>query len=240
MDLKEESILGQDITTHWYYVSKGHALCRLISDLRVDGVLDVGAGSGVFSRQLLDAGICQRAVCVDTGYTEERSEAHNGKAILFTRSINSVSEKLILMMDVLEHVDDDVGLLRKYTDRMPPGGLVLITVPAFQFLWSGHDVFLEHRRRYTLKGIESVVKAADLTIVRSRYFFGILFPFVSATRLHDRLLSPSGQIEPKSFLKKYPKFINTSLTLIHDIERTILFPLNIFAGLTVFCLARRK
>ncbi len=57
----------------------------------VDEVLDVGAGSGVFSRQLLDAGICHGAVCVDIAYETERTEIHGGRNIQFRRLINEVS-----------------------------------------------------------------------------------------------------------------------------------------------------
>ena len=63
---------------------------------------------------------------------------------------------LLLYMDVLEHVDDDLGLLTAYLDQLERGGRVLITVPAFDFLWSNHDIFLEHKRRYTLKQVEAL------------------------------------------------------------------------------------
>src|SRR5688572_5239911 len=72
MDLKEQDILGPDIGRHWYYVSKGRALRALLGRAKVPEVLDVGAGSGVFARQLLAAGVCDRAVCVDPNYVEER------------------------------------------------------------------------------------------------------------------------------------------------------------------------
>lgn len=220
-------------------MSKGRALQQFLGGVKTQGLLDVGAGSGVFSRQLLDAGVCQHAVCVDPGYAKEHVESNHGREPRFTRSVNHVPEKLILMMDVLEHVDNDVALLREYTDRMPADGLVLITVPAFQFLWSGHDVFLEHRRRYTKETIATVVRAAGLRVVRSRYFFGMLFPLLAVMRLTDRFLLSSGRYEAKSSLKKSPDLINNILTKVHDIERAVLFPLNRFAGLTVFCLAKR-
>jgi 2-polyprenyl-3-methyl-5-hydroxy-6-metoxy-1,4-benzoquinol methylase len=134
MDVKEEDILGADVAIHWYYVSKGSALRRILGKRTVTESLDVGAGSGVFSRQLLDAGISNSAVCVDPEYGQEFTETHGGKEIRFTRAVDTVPQKLILMMDVLEHVDDDVALLRQYTDRMADDGLVVITVPAFQFM----------------------------------------------------------------------------------------------------------
>src|SRR5439155_35798 len=55
---------------------------------------------------------------------------------------------VITLLDVLEHVDADVDALARLHDRLHPGGRLLITVPAFGFLWSGHDVINEHKRRY--------------------------------------------------------------------------------------------
>ena len=165
LDLKEEAILGTAIKDHWYYVSKGRALRTMIGTEPVDEVLDVGAGSGVFTKQLLECGLARRGVCVDPGYESDHVDIHNGRRIAFVRHVDDVPQKLLLMMDVLEHVDDDRGFLRAYTDRMPLGGRVLITVPSFQFLWSGHDEFLEHRRRYTLPGIETIARQANLRVI---------------------------------------------------------------------------
>ena len=240
MDVKEEAILGEDIATHWYYVSKGRALRKILGAIRVDEVLDVGAGSGVFSRQLIDAGVCQRAVCVDPAYREVRTEKYHGHQIRFVHAVNQHSHKLVIMMDVLEHVDDDVALLRDYTAGLPSDASVLITVPAFQFLWSGHDVFLEHRRRYTRTSIERVVKAANLEVIRCRYFYGLLFPIIAAVRLRDKMLYRHNKLEAKSALRQYPPLLNAALTRIHDFERVTLFPLNTIAGATIFCLARPK
>ncbi len=239
MDVKEEAILGPAIKDHWYYVSKGRALRGFLGEKAVEEVLDVGAGSGEFTRQLLDHGLAERGLCVDPAYEAERVDSHNGHEIAFVRKVDEVSQRLILMMDVLEHVDDDLGLLRAYTDRMPTDGRVLITVPAFQFLWSGHDVFLEHRRRYTLSELEQVVREAGLRVVRGRYFFGALFPLVAAIRVGDRLRQRAGKTEAKSQLKSASPFVNETLVRIHDAERVTLFPINRLAGLTAFCLAVR-
>ena len=184
MDVKEEAILGPAIKDHWYYVSKGRALRMILGGEPVEEVLDVGAGSGVFTRQLVDFGLARRGVCVDPGYDAEHVETHNGCEIAFVRGVNEVPQKLLLMMDVLEHVDDDIGLLREYTDRMPPGGRVLITVPAFQFLWSGHDVFLEHRRRYTLSQNRLQLRAGK-TEAKSQLKIASSFVNDTLVRIHD-------------------------------------------------------
>ena len=239
MDVKEEALLGADIVSHWYYRAKGRALLSFLGNLSVDVVTDVGAGSGVFSRQLLDAGIARKACCVDPAYAQERVERYRERDIVFTRSMAGAPQQLVLMMDVLEHVEDDVALLRDYTHAMSAEGRVLVTVPAFQFLWSGHDVFLEHHRRYTLSSLEAVVRQAGLTPLRSRYFFGVLFPVVAGARLWQRYRMATGGIEPRSALRRHSALVNSLLAGVHDAERLALFPFNRWFGLTVFCLACR-
>jgi SAM-dependent methyltransferase len=238
MDLKEFEILGSALASHWYYVAKGRAMRSFLADTRVAEVLDIGAGSGVFSRQLLSAGVCQRAVCVDPAYATEFMETRKSDEITFVREAPAPCQKLVLMMDVLEHVDADVALLRQYTEHLGSDGRVLISVPAFPCLWSGHDVFLGHRRRYTRESLLDTVDKAGLRAVRCRYFFGLLFPGVAVIRWLTSRRFEAGKIEAKSALRKYPRPVNQALILLHDIERNTLFRFNRLAGLTLFCLAQ--
>ena len=140
---------------------------------------------------------------------------------------------LVLMMDVLEHVDDDRWLVRHYADKVPSGAYFLVTVPAFAFLWSGHDVFLEHKRRYRLPEIETVMRDAGLEIARGCYYFGFVFPLAAAVRLADR-----NTTEPRSSLKKQGALTNRVLTALCAAELP-LFPSNRLAGLSCFVLARK-
>ena len=154
MDLKEEDILGSDIGRHWYYRSKAAALRRIVGGLQPQRLLDVGAGSGFFSRHLLGHG-AQSALCVDIGYERDRDEQEAGKPVLYRRDCGITDCDLVLMMDVLEHVDDDAGLVRHYAQKVPSGAHFLVTVPAFRFLWSGHDVFLEAIARLRSTGAQA-------------------------------------------------------------------------------------
>jgi 2-polyprenyl-3-methyl-5-hydroxy-6-metoxy-1,4-benzoquinol methylase len=233
MDLKEEDILGTGIGRHWYYRSKAAALRRMVGPLAPQRVLDVGAGSGFFSRHLLTEGGAQSALCVDVGYARDRDEMLDGKPVLYRRDCGLTDCDLVLMMDVLEHVDDDVGLVRHYASKVPSGAHFLVTVPAFRFLWSGHDVFLEHRRRYRLDEIELTMRMAGLDLVRGAYYFGFVFPLAAAVRLSTR-----GKAVPKSSLKKHGTLANATLTAICTAELPLL-PVNRLAGLSAFVLARK-
>jgi SAM-dependent methyltransferase len=236
MDVKEEDILGDAVHAHWYYVSKGRALRAMLHGVPARSVLDVGAGSGIFAKSLL-AGSAERAVCVDPAYPHEWDDAFAGKPISFRRAINDSDADLALMMDVLEHVDDDVGLLRDYARLLAPGSHVLVTVPAFQFLFSGHDVFLEHRRRYRRDQLLRVATAAGLEPVRAWFFFGLIFPLVLAQRLMERALVDAGRLAPQSSLHRHSPAVNGALIALHRAE-LLLFPFNRWLGLTIFCLAR--
>ena len=233
MDLKEEDILGADIAQHWYYRSKAAALRRIVADVHPQRLLDVGAGSGFFSRHLLAETAARSALCVDIGYERDRDDQVGAKPVLYRRDCAMTDCDLVLMMDVLEHVDDDRGLVRHYAARVPAGAHFLVTVPAFGFLWSGHDVFLEHKRRYQLGEIESALRDAGLSIVKGAYDFGLVFPLAAAVRLATR-----GQPEPRSSLKKHGAVTNGLLAAICAAELP-LFPVNRLAGLSAFVLARK-
>ena len=233
MDLKEEDILGAEIGRHWYYRAKAAALRRMVGPLHPKRILDVGAGSGFFSRHLLAETGAQSALCVDIGYPSERDDSTAGKPVLYRRDTGPTDCDLVLMMDVLEHVDDDRGLLRHYAAQVPSGAHFLVTVPAFGFLWSGHDVFLEHKRRYRLGEIEMAMREAGLQMVRGSYYFGLVFPLAAAVRLASRHTD-----EPQSSLRKHGALANGLLSAVCGAELP-LFPFNRLAGLSAFVLAKK-
>ena len=233
MDLKEEDILGADIGRHWYYRSKAAALHRMVEGLAPRRLLDVGAGSGFFSRHLLAESAAESALCVDIGYAADRDDSVAGKPVRYRRDCGTTDCDLVLMMDVLEHVRNDRGLVVHYAAKVPSGAHFLVTVPAFRFLWSGHDVFLEHQRRYRLGEIEATMRGAGLEVVRGSYYFGLVFPLAAAVRLAAR-----GEAAPKSSLKKHGTATNAVLVAVCAAELA-LFRVNRLAGLSAFVLARK-
>jgi len=235
MDLKETDILGDSIGEHWYYCSKAAATRRLLGKAPIKRILDVGAGSGFFSHHLLTHTAAREAWCVDISYPADSSATPAGKPVHYRRSIDNVDADLVLLMDVLEHVDDDLGLLKSYVDKVPSGSRFLMTVPAFQFMWSGHDDFLEHKRRYTLTQFETLAGNAGLQVERGAYYFAAVFPLALASRL-----IPGGArgSAPRSQLKKHRPLVNALLKTLCNLELPLM-GINRLAGLSVFVLARK-
>ncbi len=236
MDLKETEILGTDVGDHWYYASKVKAMEKILDHSPVRKILDVGAGSGFFSRYLLEKSTATEAWCVDISYEDDADELVADKPIYLRRTIENIDADLVMLMDVLEHVNDDVGLLKAYADKVPIGAKFLITVPAFQFLWSGHDDFLEHKRRYTLNQLESVARSAGLKVTKGTYYFGGVFPIATSLRLLERFRANK---QPHSQLKKHSPFVNSMLKTICYLELPFM-GINRIAGLTVFCVAEKR
>ena len=236
MDIKERAQLGDHADEHWYYRSKAHVVGRLLRDARPHKLLDVGAGSGFFSKYLLANSTVTEAWCVDTNYPIDSDIVENGKNIHFRKILEPVDADLVLLMDVLEHVDDDVGLLRQTMDNAGAQATFLISVPAFQFMWSGHDVFLEHKRRYTLNGLERVVEAAGLRIQHSTYFFAAVFPMAMLLRLPRKLLG--GAMQPASDMRLHSRPVNGLLSALSSAELKLIAR-NRWFGLTAFCVATR-
>ena len=178
---------------------------------------------------------------MDIGYACDSEDWEGDKPIHFRRAVDDVPADLVLLMDVLEHVEDDVGLLKTYADKVPSGAQFLISVPAFQFLWSGHDVFLEHKRRYRLKDMESVVRQAGLKVEKGAYYFAAVFPIAAALRLADNFIRKffkAKNTAPHSQLSPHHPITNAFLACLSTAELPI-FLHNRWAGLTVFVLAEK-
>jgi SAM-dependent methyltransferase len=234
MDLKEIDVLGADIHSHWYYKSKAKAVKHFLKGYAPTNILDVGAGSGFFSRYLLKNTGAKKAACIDINYEHEWSEVEAGKKIYFCKDIQHSDADLVLLMDVLEHVEDDEALLSLYVNKVANGTHFLISVPAFNFLWSGHDVFLGHHRRYSMLDVKAIIERSGLQVVQGSYYFGLVFPIAVISRLFYKLRS--NKHAANSQLVRHSPFINYFLNLLCSIECPIM-RFNRAMGLTVFYLA---
>ena len=104
----------------------------------------------------------------------------------------------MLLLDVIEHVDDDAAALRGALGALAPGGFLLVTAPAHPWLWSGHDVANEHRRRYTRATLRGTLARAGLEPTLVSHFNSRLFALALAHRLgHRRDTSAALRVPPR-------------------------------------------
>src|SRR5213080_849191 len=115
-----------------------------------------------------------------------------------------------------------------------PGGLLVITVPAYRWLWSGHDVALGHRRRYTGRGLARVVERAGLHVVHASYFNTLLFPAVALTRVWKRLTG-----EASHDLHRPSPAVNRWLERVFALERHLVPRVALPFGASLLLVARR-
>ncbi len=142
----------------------------------------------------------------------------------------------ILMLDVLEHVDDDIGLVRTLGSWLKPDGSLLIAVPAYEWLWSGEDYISNHLRRYTRKSLRNVVLQAGLQVDKITCFNFWLFPLQVLTILMNRIFYPRSMYE--SVLKPLPYGINRFLSRVMESEKRFLrFGMFPFGG-SILCRCR--
>jgi SAM-dependent methyltransferase len=230
MDLKELDLV--DPERHWYYQAKLFAIKKNLDKLTTHPkrVIDVGAGSGFFAKSICNFSQGDVAECIDPNY--DLSESYFEPEIRFLKKPNVKSlpnADIFLFIDVLEHVDDDLGLLKSYLETAKSGAKVIITVPAFMGLWSYHDEFLQHHRRYKLAEVLKLCRESSLNVVHKQYLFGLIFPMVWIFR------KLNFNREKKSDMRQLPDFLNKILLFIEKIEHSIGW--NKFFGLSVLVVA---
>ena len=176
---------------HWWFVGRRKLFARIIKRIGVApdaAILDVGSSTGTNLRMLRDAGFTSFQG-VDISTESQRFCESKGLGPVRLGSILDLpyansSFDLVLITDVIEHVDDDATALGEVRRVLRPGGLVLITVPAFMSLWGPQDIVAEHKRRYRIPQLRARIERSHFDIVERYYFNYLLFlPILCARRM---------------------------------------------------------
>jgi SAM-dependent methyltransferase len=177
---------------HWWYRGRRTVLDGVIAGLGLPAdarILDAGCGSGrnmvELARQGTVTGIELSEPSVALARARGAGEVISGSVLELPFAEDSF--ELAVSLDVIEHLQDDLGALRELRRTVAPGGALLLTVPAYQWLWSGHDVINHHHRRYTRRSLRDVAERAGWRQVRTTYFNSLLLPVAIVLRALDRL-----------------------------------------------------
>jgi SAM-dependent methyltransferase len=186
-------------STHWWYRARRTVLASVI-ERRIElpdqaRILEIGCGTGHNLAMLGQFGTVD-AIEIDPA-ARSVAEKRLGRAIddAPLPALTGVPENhydMIALLDVLEHVEDDRAALRAIADRLRAHGRILLTVPQFAWMWSGHDVANHHHRRYTKQTLRAAIADAGLEIDLLQSFNSLLFPLAAADRLMARATGREG------------------------------------------------
>lgn len=227
-------------TRHWWYRARREVLAALIArkiKLPKDArILEIGCGTGHNLAMLGQFGEVD-AIELDDAAREVAS-ARLGRAVLGARlpeleGVPEASYDMVALLDVLEHVEEDRAALASIARRLRPGGAILITVPAFQWMWSAHDVVNHHQRRYSKRTLNAAIADAGLKADFVGYFNSILFPLAAAARLAGRL---TGKEESDDKLPPAP--VNAVFETLFGLERHAIARLPFTPGVSIAAVVR--
>jgi SAM-dependent methyltransferase len=192
MDRDYELQTHQAEDRHWWYRGRRTVLEGVIAGMRLPArarILDAGCGSG---RNMVELARHGTVTGIEVSETSVCLARARGVGDVIAGSVLDMpfaadGFDLAVTLDVIEHLEDDLGALRELRRTVAPGGSLLVTVPAYPWLWSGHDEINHHYRRYTRRSLQRVAEQAGWEQVRTTYFNSLLLPAAIILRVLDRL-----------------------------------------------------
>ena len=226
---------------HWWFVARRRILAdvvrRIVQPPKRARVLEVGCGTGHNLAMLGEFG--KLDACELDAIARGMASDRLGRPVLEARLPNlsmfkAGSYDLIALLDVLEHVPDDLGSLKAIRGLLKPGGALVVTVPANKWMWSAHDVAHHHFRRYTKSELARLFRQAGYDIQLHSYFNTLLFPAVAAARLIGKL---RGNETPDDAMPG--KRVNEILNKVFGFEAGLIGRLPMPFGVSLIAVLRR-
>lgn len=224
--------------SHWWFVARRRILEKIISSLPLPSnshILEAGCGTGgnlaMLARHGKVYGMEANAHALQLATSKGIGHIASGR-LPSPIPFDGLAFDLITLLDVMEHLDQDESALCALRERLNPGGWLLITVPAYPFLWSHHDESHHHKRRYVAVNLRAVIKSAGYQVEYLSYFNSWLFPLIATARLAKVKTGHNGDLSMPN------KFINSFLTHVFASERLLLGRVALPFGVSLVALAR--
>jgi SAM-dependent methyltransferase len=229
-------------TQHWWFVARRKIIESVILklDLAKDShILDAGCGNGDNLELLSNYGDVIAMDTDDNALVNARAR-HIGKVLKgelpgnLPESIRKDND-LIVILDVLEHIDDDAGSLAVLRNCVKDNGKLIITVPAYQCLLSNHDKLHHHKRRYTAKYLKKLIEDNGWKVDYISYFNTFLFPLALIDRVKQIVFPPTKD----NILNVPHKIINCFLEKIFSFESSLIGKFIFPFGLSIMVIAKK-
>lgn len=225
---------------HWWYRARREILEQAVDRFvgRTERALTVGVG---FTREAEMLAKRTRLVAIDRAPIDPRCRqlAFATQADATALPFREGSFDAVFMFDVLEHIDADDVVLGEIRRVLRPGGKLLLTVPAFMFLFGLQDVVSEHKRRYRRRPLEELMRGAGFEVGYATYFNTLLFPPIAALRLVRKVLPEKPSDGRSDFDFRLPRPVETLLEKLFSFERHAIDRASLPFGVSILCSARR-
>jgi SAM-dependent methyltransferase len=210
---------------HWWFVGRRHIVANIVATVVYDKppmkLVDIGCGTGgnigYFKQRFDCIGVDISEHAID--FAERRFPDINFICGGVGKKIYPIIEKadMLFLLDVLEHMENDSQFLQEITSHMKQGAMLLMTVPSDMSLWSPHDEFHGHFRRYSMNELLFKFKRLPVSIRLLSYYNTMLYPIIRFVRGFTSLTRQTwGQAHTDLSLP--PKFLNSLLTKIFASE----------------------
>jgi SAM-dependent methyltransferase len=226
---------------HWWFATRRKLLRSTLLTLHLPPnclTLDIGCGVGS-NLKILEAmglnviGLDQSLYALSLARKKSKLPLINGDLNALPIRLNSVG--LIIATDILEHLENDADGIRQICRALKEGGILIVTVPAFKFLWGIQDIVTGHKRRYSRKEILSKLGREKFDVSRSFYFnFFLFFPILLVRRI---LYLLGSRISSENEINS--PIINFLLKAIFSLEPSILKFVSFPFGVSIFCIAKK-
>ncbi len=213
-------------TDYWWFVGRRRTALALLAaqwERRDLHILDLGCGTGAVTQELtafgavVGADMSSLALDFNKGRTEGQGVSlvqADGIALPFAANTFDA----VVALDVFEHIDNHDLAFKETFRVLKPGGALVLSVPAFQWLWGPHDRALHHFRRYNRRELKHVLRDAGFSIKVLSFSVFLLFPIVVLIRVLDRFRRGPA----KTTLPKVPNWANRFLTQVLALECTLI------------------
>lgn len=232
--------------SYWWYVGRRAVIRSVIKHYCVINggiIVDVGCGTGTnlgllgeFSKTVIGLDTAPQAIayCAARGFRNTKL-IDNSSQLPFQDG----SVELVTLLDVLEHVENESKTLSEVWRILNRGGTLLLTLPAYQFLWSEHDIALHHFRRYTASRIRELLEKNGFSIVKCSYVIVSQFPIILAYRIVKGILNIFIPATPKTSHVRLPFFLNNFFIFLLQIESKLIHRINFPFGTSIIVVAKK-
>lgn len=230
--------------THWWFVGRRTILLRMLdryfgrSDDPSRRILDFGCGTGMMLEHLARYGTAEGVEASEEAISfcrarglERVQRLEHGRLPFEDGAFD-----LVTALDVIEHVEDDLGLLRDLRRVARPGGTLLLTVPAFPFMWGPQDEISHHYRRYVAAGLRERMSAAGWKLSRLTYFNTLLFPPIAAVRVRRPPRPPGSELKSDLAMTR-PGRLNVLLARLFSMEAPLVERRDLPFGVSLLAIA---